>query len=1169
MLHSNRSRWSRARLTATAGAVAIATTTAVLALAGGEARTTSAGACPAGLSLQREPDGAAQCTLAVDTTFEHLLKQGEFEAKATAPFATANPSAFSAAIAQSKQLAKSPPKVRGIAGTWTRIGKGPLIADSPAYGTVNGLGLAELAARIDDFAYDADHNRLFAAAGTAGLWMSNDGGSSWTSIGDSMPSQIVSSVAWTPANLGTVIALSGDSSTGSGGYPGFGAFWSTDLGTTWHKATGIPDGALGWNVAVDGSNPSVVYAATLLGLYRSTDGGQTWTNVNLPVGEVAPGVDCTGVVGGKCALANVVTDVAVRAPGGVNADVPAGSVTAIVGWRASDRKNADGTIQSPGNGVYVSPTGAPGTFTKAGLSGWPSAHRQGRVELGPATGPLQDHDYLYAVVQDAATMNGELDALDVPVPDPRPNGTNLNGIYVSPDFGKTWVLMADDDAIAKNPATGSSLAIVANYYQLGGYEPGIQAWYDEFITPDPTRQVNGIPTRLAFGLEEVWQNEVSSEPLTGPTTFKVIGRYFSGRSCQLLDLGLPTCPTDRQPSATTTTHPDQQAGVWIPDGTGGVTLGVGNDGGFFRNHVAAGVELDNGGWGRGNQNGFDTILPYDVAIANDGTVVAGLQDNGQMKIEPTGVKFETKGGDGFFTEIDPGHSEIQYEEYTGGGMFVSTDSGKTWTSIAPKLTNARFANPFEMDATDPNHLVTAGREVVETTWGPQTQAGTATAAPAAGTTSSPWVKVFDLGTAAHPGDASAVASTTDPALGMSAIDTLGNATYVGFCGACHIINAVVPFKRGIATNVGGSAPAARLSADGWHIASANGLPNRFITSVTIDPADPKTVYVTLGGYSIRWVPPGSLQDTNPSVGQGPVFVSHDAGENFTDISGNLPDAPAVSLLLRGPQVIVGTDVGVFATGDTGGTTYAPLPGLPNGVPIAMLNAKADNPNLIVAATYGRGIWAYSFARALDGSKATGGTGIVSTAPTAPTNVPLAGPWGFELGADGWTATSSSRIVEPNTGVDQPSPTPLESWQRSAPGHAPSTTSFQVFPYADESEATLTSPTIDSGAAGWIYVKFWRKQNTEACCDPMAVEYSFDNGLNWYSAPWVWDGSTSQWRSDLIYSGKNRSYPSFDSEMAAIKSPGGALKVRFRMVSDQLVSAPVYEGVWVDDVSVTR
>jgi hypothetical protein len=116
---------------------------------------------------------------------------------------------------------------------------------------------------------------------------------------------------------------------------------------------------------------------------------------------------------------------------------------------------------------------------------------------------------------------------------------------------------------------------------------------------------------------------------------------------------------------------------------------------------------------------------------------------------------------------------------------------------------------------------------------------------------------------------------------------------------------------------------------------------------------------------------------------------------------------------------------------------------------------------------------------------------------------------------------------------------------------------------------LSSPTIETGAAGWVFLKFWRKQNTEACCDPMAVEYSFDNGLNWYSAPWVWDGSTSQWRSDLIYSGKNRSYPSFDSEMVAIKSPGGAMKVRFRMVSDQLVSAPVYEGVWVDDVSVTR
>jgi hypothetical protein len=91
-----------------------------------------------------------------------------------------------------------------------------------------------------------------------------------------------------------------------------------------------------------------------------------------------------------------------------------------------------------------------------------------------------------------------------------------------------------------------------------------------------------------------------------------------------LGLGLPECPTNRPPTVSTTTHPDQQDGIWIPDGTGGVTLAVGNDGSFYRQHQAAAGEFDNGGWGNGNDTGMNTLLPYGIAAANDGTVWAGL-----------------------------------------------------------------------------------------------------------------------------------------------------------------------------------------------------------------------------------------------------------------------------------------------------------------------------------------------------------------------------------------------------------------------------------------------------------------------------------------------------------------------------------------------------------------
>jgi hypothetical protein len=640
-----------------------------------------------------------------------------------------------------------------------------------------------------------------------------------------------------------------------------------------------------------------------------------------------------------------------------------------------------------------------------------------------------------------------------------------------------------------------------------------------------------VPTRLAFGLEEVWQNELPV-PQDGPGTFKVIGRYFSDEACLLLSLGLPECPTNRPPTTSTTTHPDQHDAVWIPDSLGGVTLAVGNDGGFYKNHVAPGHEIDNGGWGNGNQTGFNTLLPYDVAIANDGTAYAGLQDNGHMKVTPDGGQYMTFGGDGAFAEVDPANSDVAYEATPFNEMRVTTDGGKSWRDVDPGLTNTRFINPFEMDPTNPNHLVTGGNEIAETRNGPETEAGHSGG--------SSWSIVYDLGTQTRPGDAAATPSSTDPANGMSAIDVRGDTVYVGYCGVCDVLNARAPFRSGIATNAGGD----------WHIAAAAGLPERFVTSVAIDSTDAtgKTIYVTLGGYSRRWVPPGTLQDTaDPGVGH--LFKSTDGGESFVDISGNLPDAPATWVTQRGAsQLIVGTDIGVFANALEGGTTFAPLRGAPV-VPISTMNLKPDDPNVLFAATYGRGLWTYTFTQTIPGGG--GGGGTVET-PGAPLGVSLSGPFGFELGAEGWTTAQSGN--------------PLHAWKRAAPG-ATSGTSFQVSPYFDESTATLTSPAVDQ-PGGWTFVDFQNKRDTEPGFDFLTVEWSTD-GTNWRTAKWIWDTQTGTWSDRLAFDAQNAGYPAFALEKVAFKAPAGPLQVRFRFSADQLISAPLFTGVWVDDVAISR
>jgi hypothetical protein len=994
--------------------------------------------------------------------------------RSSAPFSTVAPGAYAAAVKERDAIAARKRTLAGTGGAWTPAGKGPLIADDQRFPEVNGLGLADLNGRVTDFSYDAKGGRIYASVGEGGVWVSDDQGGSWRSIGDGLPTQAVGSVAFAPAKGSrpdTVIALTGDDVFGGGStYSGLGLYRTTDGGGTWTKSAGVPDAALGFRVKVDPSDSDIVYAATGRGLYRSTDAGATFTNVKLPTGTCAGDTSTP-----SCYLANMVTDVVIQAPGGTT-KAKGGAVVAAVGWRAGNKQNVGGFTESPNNGVYVSPTGAAGSFTKvntatSGFASGPLTTNTaqdtiGRVELGTATGPGQDHGYLYAVVQDASGFKkGEVSGIDVPQQSPAaaPSNTYLRGIYVSKDFGQTWTLMANATTLSE-PTTGSALTGTA-CAEL--YCPGVQAWYNAWIEPDPTQaSPTGVPTRLAFGLEEVWQNDDGNgglrQPQDGPSKFKVIGRYFGGSTCQFLSLGLPSCPTNRGEPNSTTTHPDQHSALYVPQPQGGVRLLVGNDGGAYTQTANRGEEFLNTKWGRGANLGFNTLLPYDAQVAKDGTIYSGLQDNGEMRIEPDGKQYEIYGGDGGYSAVDPNDSKTAYEEYVLGDMRVTTDGGSSWKGIAPPTDTYQFINPFVMDPGDSQHLMTAGTKVYETTKGPNT-------------TTADWKTVYDLGKAPsgaanqmsaidvrsvatggtqglptgpktadqswtggagtipgggtdapntyedHPftigagdGDASATidvkwasanddwdlvvyrkdngtltevgssaqGSTTaekvvlvNPKAGdyvvrvrnFTATGTYDgsvtftqrssdpaattSAAYVGYCGYCDSLNTR-PFDNGVATNVGGT----------WHTATAAGLPRRYITSVAVDPVDPKTVYVTLGGYSRRWLPVGAVGESTRDVGTGHVFKSTDAGEHFTDVSGDLPDVPAESTLVRNGHLIVATDVGVFASGGTAGEAYQQLgTGLP-AAPVYSLELKPKatdgEPDVLVAATQGRGVYRY-------------------------------------------------------------------------------------------------------------------------------------------------------------------------------------------------------------------
>ncbi len=911
------------------------------------------------------------------------------------------------AVEQKAAMATLKAEVRNALGAWLPYGVGPQVQDA-AYLDGSRDGIPETMGRVDDFSYDEVNQRLFVAVGTGGIWMSEAVagdvgtlGDFWVPISDNLPTTITSAVRWTTARGGRLVVLTGEHVQGGNTYVGLGAYWSDDLGASWNHAAGIPDGAGASTVEVDLSNPEIIYAATHRGLFRSTDAGESFVNVGLPVSE-----DCAGVfeTTGPCQLANVVSDVVIRQPGGLDVTGLSPTVCALegcmvlaaVGYRSGNAPYADGVPQSPGNGLYRSLTGEPGTFEKiAPLSGaineidldptgFPSQARVGRVELGVANGPQQDHNIVYAIVQDAVLMNGGFPVLDQPTDLGAPakpidcqevggpgslerlvcslapgdiSPTVINGVYVSRDFGGSWIRLADDVELTYNLTTNSVLAPVIPL----GIGPGVQAWYDLWIQPDPYTSlgVPGVgfaPVRVLFGMEEIWKNRVNAPVLGLEQTnndFKVIGQYFSGETCAFLigNIGPPTtvCPfRDGSVQTGTTTHPDQHDAIFIADAQrGGVWVFVGHDGGVHKQYSADPYtdDFDNTKWGNGANHGFYTLMNYGIDVAKDGTVWYGLQDNSSGKIEPaTRRQLRTYVGDGMWTWVDPDHSRIAYVSTPGLSINRTTDGGITHELIAPDgdfpdetVGVAHFLSPYMMDPRSADHLVAAGTRVAELSLASQAEN---------------WATVYDLGTNPETGDLYQARSLS--------LDVEGKAIYVGACGPCYVVPGSATFSRKLATNIGGARAPRTGTADGWHDASAAGLPNRYIQAIEIDPENVSTVYVGLAGYSTaRWHSPGTYLDENPAIGSGNIFVSFDAGETFSNISGNLPDTPVTAILKRGGQLIVGTDLGAFISADLNGTTWAPLGDLPN-VPINQLVLQPDNTRALFAGTFGRGVQVYYF-----------------------------------------------------------------------------------------------------------------------------------------------------------------------------------------------------------------
>jgi photosystem II stability/assembly factor-like uncharacterized protein len=157
-----------------------------------------------------------------------------------------------------------------------------------APGTWNQVGPENVGGRITALAVDPnDDQRVLAGTAAGGIWRTTDGGVSWTAVFGDKPYQSVGALAAHPTDSNTYYAGLGEDNGGGYSYDGDGVYKSTDGGTTWTHL-GLAETRRIGGIAIDPSDPNRVFVAAggsvfgadeHRGIYRSTDGGQSWQKV--------------------------------------------------------------------------------------------------------------------------------------------------------------------------------------------------------------------------------------------------------------------------------------------------------------------------------------------------------------------------------------------------------------------------------------------------------------------------------------------------------------------------------------------------------------------------------------------------------------------------------------------------------------------------------------------------------------------------------------------------------------------------------------------------------------------------------------------------------------------------------------------------------------------------
>src|SRR5258706_12633090 len=242
---------------------------------------------------------------------------------------------------------------------------------------------------------------FFIGVNNGGVWKTNDCGSTWQPIFEGL-TQSIGALAVAPSNPDIVYVGSGEGLRRPDLSIGDGVYKSTDGGTTWSHL-GLRDGQQIGSILVDPKNPDRLFVAVLghpygpnpeRGIFRSLDGGQSFTKVLFKNDDVG-GIDL--------------------------AFDPRDSNRIYASLWASRRPpwTVGSNYEGPGSGLYKSENG--GETWRELTKGFPAKH--GRISI--AIAPL-DPNRMYSTV-------------DV---------DNAGGVYRSDDAGESWTVVNEEGRVS-------------------------------------------------------------------------------------------------------------------------------------------------------------------------------------------------------------------------------------------------------------------------------------------------------------------------------------------------------------------------------------------------------------------------------------------------------------------------------------------------------------------------------------------------------------------------------------------------------------------------------------------------------------------------------------------------------------------------------------------------